>query len=94
MKASNWGKLSIEEGWDRSMYGLMNSAMQRRLLDGKKLLPPEADYCLHPGEHDYYKRYGQPTSLDVGERCRHWGLSDAETAAIVARAENADERGL
>ncbi len=90
MKASNWGKLSIEEGWDRSMYGLMNSAMQRRLLDGKKLLPPEADYCLHPEEHEYYKRHGQRTFDDIGERCRHWGLSDAETAAIVAP----DERGL
>ena len=89
MKASTWGRLSIAECWDKSMYQLLYSAAQQRLLKGGKLPHPHQDYCLEPEDHKYYKEHGQFTFADAGERCRYWGLSKAATAAIVDQKDAA-----
>jgi len=89
MKASTWERLSIAECWDKSMYQLLYSAAQQRLLKGGKLPHPHQDYCLEPEDHKYYKEHGQFTFADAGERCRYWGLSKAATAAIVDQKDAA-----
>lgn len=72
MRESSLGKLSIEEGWDRSFSQILYSVAVQRLCKGGKLPHPHQDYRLPPEDLELLRRDGVPTWKKVETRRYEW----------------------